>query len=99
MIHIEAIPYHIIGIIATTPEVAHNAQIPHTGSIAINPAVTHHINPTTDHPHTEAHHTTAEIEAIHIHVHPTNPQDEIHIGHTYTPVDHEGNHITRRTPE
>ena len=54
---------------------------------------------TADHPHTEAHHTTSEIEACCIHVHPTNPHNEPHIGHTCTPVDHEVNHTTGRTPE
>ena len=61
--------------------------------------MTLHIDHTADHPHTEAHHTTPEIETCHIHIHPTNPHDEMHIGHTHTPVDHETNHITRRTPE
>ena len=57
--------------------------------------MTHHIDHTTDHPYTEAHpHTTPEIEVTHIHVHPTNHQDKIHIGHTCTPVDHEENHNT-----
>ena len=41
MIHIEAVPDHNIGIIATTTGVAHNAQIPHTGAIAIDPTVTY----------------------------------------------------------
>ena len=98
-IYIEAIPGHDIGIIATTPEVAHDASVPHTKIIAIDPIVTHYIDPTTDHPSTEAHHhTTPQTEVTHIHVHPTNPQDETHIGHTHTPVDHETHHITR-TPE
>ena len=60
--------------------------------------MTLHINHTTDHLYTEAHHTTQEIEAC-VHIHPTNPHDEIHIGHTCTPVDHKVNHITRRAPE
>ena len=54
---------------------------------------------TADHLQTEAHHTTPEIETCHIHVHPTNLHNEIHIGHTCTPVEHEANHITRRTPD
>ena len=100
MIHIEAISGHGIGIIVTTLGVAHGIQIPHIGVIAINPTMTHHINPTTDHPHTEApHHTTPETEVAHIHILPTNPQDETHIGHTCTPVDYKANHITRGTPE
>ena len=38
MIHLEAIPDHDIGIITTiTTEVAHNAPVPHTGVITINP--------------------------------------------------------------
>ena len=99
MIHIEAIPDHNIGIIATTKEVAQDTQVPHTGVIAIDPTVTHHIDLTADHPHTEAHHhNTPETEAIHIHAHPTDPQDKIHVDHTHTPVEHKANHITRRTP-
>ena len=48
MIHIEAVPDHNIGIIFTTPGVAHDAQVPHTGVIAITLTMTHHIDPTTD---------------------------------------------------
>ena len=76
-IHIEATPDHDIGIITTTTGVAHNTQIPHTGVIAINPIMTHHIDHTADHPHTEAHHTTPGNKVTCIHIHPTNPQDEI----------------------
>ena len=62
--------------------------------------MTHHINPTANHPCTGApHHTTPETEVTHVHAHPTNPQDKIHIGHTRHSVDHEANHITRGTPE
>ena len=100
MIHVEAIPGHDIGKIPTTPGVAHNAQVSHTGVIAMDPTLTHDMDPTTDHLHTEVHHhTTPETKLTHIHVHPTNPQDKIHIGHSQTPADHETNHITRRTPE
>ena len=100
MIHIEVIPGHNIGIIATTPGVAHDAQVSHTGVIAINLAMTHHIHPTTHHLHTEDHHhTTPETEDNHFHIHPTNLQDKVDIGHTHTPIDHKANHITRRTPE
>ena len=97
---IKAVPDHDIGIITntTTTGVAHDAQIPHTGVMAIDPAMTHHIDQTTDHPCIEAHHITPEIEATHIHIHPTNPHDEIHIGHTHTPLDHKANYITRRMP-
>ena len=95
MTHIKAAPGHDAGIITTTPGVAHNAQVPHTGVITIDPTTTHHINSITD----QAHPTTPEIEVDHIHIHPTNPQDEICIGHTCIPADHEANHITRGTPE
>ena len=61
--------------------------------------MTHHTDHTTDHLHTDTHHTTPEIEATHTHMYPTNFQDEIHIGNTYTPVEHKASHITRRTPE
>ena len=96
MIYIVAIQDHNKGIITSTTGVTHDAQIPYTGVIAIDPAITHHIDHTAAHPHTEAHHTTPEIEATHIHIHTTNPH-EIHIGHT--PVDHKADHITRRMPE
>ena len=46
-IYIEVFPDHDIGIITTT-EVAHNAQVMHTGVIAINPSMTNHIDHTTD---------------------------------------------------
>ena len=79
MIHIETVPGHDIGIIITTPRVAHDAQVPHARVIAINPAATHHIDPTRSHPHREVHHhMTPETEVGHVHIHPTNPQDEIH---------------------
>ena len=82
--HIEAIPNHDIGIITTITEVAHDTKALHTGVTSINPAVTHHLDHTRDHQHTEAHHTTQEIKVTCIHVHPTNPQDEIHIGHAHS---------------
>ena len=87
MMHIEAIVGHNIGIIATITAVVYDAQIPQMGVIATNPAVTHHIDQTVEHPHTEAHDTIPEIEVTHIHIHPTNHQDKIHIGCTHTPVD------------
>ena len=99
MTHIEAVLGHGIEIISTIRGVVHGTQILHTGAIAIDPAVTHHINHTTDHPHKVAHHSTPEIEATHIHAHPINHQNEIHISHPHTPVDHKTSHITRRTPE
>ena len=99
MIPIEAILDHDIGIIAIITGVGHDVPIPHTGVIAIDLAMTLHIDHTTDHPHTDAHHTTLEIETCCINTQPTNPHDEIHIGHTCTPVDHKVNHITRRAPE
>ena len=71
MNHIEAVPGHDIGIITTTQGVAYNAQVPQTGIIAINLTITHHINPTVDHLHMEAHHhTTPKTEVAHIHFHP-----------------------------
>ena len=71
----------------------------HRSFIAIDLTVTLYIDHTTDQLHTEVHHTTPEIEASCIHIHPTNLHDETHIGHTHTPVDHKPNHITKRTPE
>ena len=76
MTHIEATPGHDTGIIATIPEVAHDANAPHTEITAINPAMTHHTDPTADHPHTEVSQpTTPEIEVDPVHVHPTNLQE------------------------
>ena len=98
MIPIEAILDHDIEIITIITGVAFNASIPHTGVIAINLAMTLHIDHTAYHPCTEAHHTIPEIEAYHVHAHPTNPH-EVHICHTQTPVEQEVNHITRRAPE
>ena len=64
------------------------------------PTMTCSIGHTIDHPHTKPDpNTTPEIEATHVHIHPTNHQDEIHISHTHTPVDQEANHITKGTPE
>ena len=74
MAHIVATPGQGIGIIATTPGVVHDAQVPHTKVTAINPTATHHINCTADHPHTEVpHHTIPEIKVDPTHIHPTNP--------------------------
>ena len=92
---IEAILDHNIGIIAIITGVAHDTPIPCTGVIAVDLTMTLYTDHTADYLHTEAHHTTPEIEACHIHIHSTNPHDEIHIGHTCTPVHHEENHITR----
>ena len=100
MTHIEATPCHDTGIITTTTEVVHNAHVPHTEITAISPAVTHHINPTADHPHTEVSDpTTPEIEVDPTHIHPTNPPGEICPGHIHIPANHKSNHITRETPE
>ena len=63
MILIEAILDQDIGIITSITGVAHNAAIPHTGVIVIDLAMTLYIDHTADHLHTEAHHTTPEIEA------------------------------------
>ena len=96
MTQMEAAPGHDTGIIATTPGLAHNTQVPHTGVIAFNPVATHHINPTTDHPHTEVPHpTTLEIKVDLTHVHPTNHPGEMCT--SCTPADHKANHITRGT--
>ena len=99
MIPTEVIPDYDKGIIAIITGVGHVTQIPHTGDIAIDLTMTLHIDHAAGHPHTEAHHTTPEIEACHAHIHHTNPCNKTHIGHTHTPVDNEANHITRRTPE
>ena len=62
--------------------------------------MTHHTDLITDHPHIQVLHlATPEIKVDLIHIHPTNPQDEICIGPTHTPADHKANHTTRRTQE
>ena len=100
MTHIEATPGHDTGIIATTPEVAHDANIPHTKITAIVPTMTHHIDPTADHPHVEVPYpTTPEIEVDPTDLHPTNLPGEIQTGCIPIPADHAANHTTRRTPE
>ena len=72
MIHIEATPGHDIGIIIATPGVAYDAHSPHIEITVINPAVTHHTDLITDHPHIEVLQlTTPEIKADNDHVHPT----------------------------
>ena len=53
MTQTEATPGHDIGIITATLGVAQDAHIPHIDITVINPAVTHHTNLTTDHPHIE----------------------------------------------
>ena len=98
--HIEATSGHDTGIIATTPEVVHDTHIPHTEITAINPAMTHHTDPTADHPHTEVpHHTTPENDVDTPHVYPANLPGEICTGCIDIPADHTANHITRRIPE
>ena len=97
MIHTKAIP-HDRGIITATPGVAYNTHTPHREITAINPALTPHTELITDHPHIEVLQlTTPEIIVDHDHVHPTNPQGEICIGHTHTPADDKADHTQRRT--
>ena len=100
MTRIETAPGHNTGIHATTPEVAHDAHAPHIKITAINPTVTHHIDPSADHPHTEVPQpTTPEIEVDATHIHPTIPPGEICTGHIHIQADHEATHTTRRTHE
>ena len=98
MIHTEATLGPNIGIITATLEVAHNAHAPHVEITAINPAVTHHTNHITDHPHMEVLQlTTPEITVDHTHDHPTNLQGTTCTDHIHIPGDHEANHTSRRT--
>ena len=98
MIHTEATPGQDIGIITATPGVAHDAHAPHTEITAINPAMTHHTDLITDHPHTEVLQlTTPEIRVDHIHIHPTNIQGKICTGPIHISVIHKVNHTSRRT--
>ena len=97
MTQIEATRGHDTGIITTTPEVAHDAHTQHTDITAIDPAVTHHTNPTAGHLHTEVPQpTTPEIEVDPIHIHPTNPPGEINTGHIHILADHEANHRNKK---
>ena len=100
MTHTEATPVHDIGIIAATPEIAHNAHAPHAEITAIDPTMTHHTNTTADHPHIEVSQpTTPEIKVDPIHVHPTNPPGEISTGQIQIPADCEANNTSKRTQE
>ena len=99
-IHTEAAPGHDIGIITATPGVAHDAHTPHIETISIDPTATHHIDLITDHPHIEVLQlTTPEIVVDCVHIHPINPQGEIHTGHIHIPTNQEANHTSRRTQE
>ena len=95
MTHIEVIPGHDIGIITTITEVAHNAQALHMGVTTIDPAMTHHINHTTDVQLFIPFKRSKSLMFMPI----LQILDEIHTGLTQTPIDHEANPITRRTPE
>ena len=98
MTNIEGTPGHETGIIITTPQVAHDAHVPHTEITAIDPAMIHHTKSTAGHPHTEVPQpTTAEIKVDSIHINPINPPGETHTGHIHIPADHEVNHTTRQT--
>ena len=98
--HTEAAPGHDTGIITATPGVTHDAHTPHIESTVINPTATHHTDLIADHPHIEVpQFTIPEVIVGHAHICPANLQDEIHIGHTHIPADHEANHTPRRTQE
>ena len=100
MTHTEATPGHDIGIIIATPGVTHDAQTLHIEITVSDPTTTYHTNFITDHPYIDVPQlTTPEIVVDHVHVHPTNPQGEICIGHTHIQADHEANHTPRRTQE
>ena len=59
----------------------------HIEITAIDPTMTHHIDPTTDHPHTDVPQTiTPEIKVDPTHVHSTNPPREIHTDHIHIPA-------------
>ena len=98
MTHTEATQGHDIGIIAVSPGVSHDAHAPHIEITVIDPTMTHHTDLIADHPHIAVPQlTTREILVDHIHVLPTIPKGEIHIGHTHIPADHKANHTSRRT--
>ena len=98
MTHTEAAPGHDTGIIAATPGVAHNTHAPHIEITVTNATMTYHIDPTTDHPHTEVPQpTTPEIEVDPAHIPSANPPGEICTHHIHIPADHKATHTTRRT--
>ena len=94
-IHTEVAPGHDIAIITATPGVAQDAHPTHIEITAINPAMTHHTDHITDHPHIGSS-STYHLED-HVHVHPTNLQGEISTGHIHILADHKANHTSRRT--
>ena len=56
-----------------TIEAAQDNPIQHTEGTVTNPAMTHQISHTTNHPHTVAHQVTVLRTAVdHIHIHPTD---------------------------
>ena len=98
MTHTEATPGHDIRIITTTLEVAHDAHTPHTENTEIDPNMTHHTDPTMDHPHIEVPQpTTPEIEVDLSHIHSTNPPGEIHRGQIHIPADYKAKQTLGRT--
>ena len=58
MTHTEATPDHNKGRGTATIEAAQGNTIQHTEDTVIEPTMTHHINHTTDHPHTAAYQVT-----------------------------------------
>ena len=76
----EATPDHNKEIDTATTEGAQGNPIYHTEAKVTEPTVTHHTGHTADHPHTTAHQVTACRTAVdHLHAHPTDCQNIIHI--------------------
>ena len=98
MIHTQATQGHNIGINAATTRAAHDNHAPPIEATNIDPTATHHINHISDHPHIEVLQlTNPEIAVDHTPDLPTNLQGRTHTDQVHIPVDHEGNHTSRRT--
>ena len=60
--------------------------------------MTHHTDLIMDHPHIEVHQLTTPLPVDHNHVHTTNPQGEICIGHTHIPSRSRGKPHLKKNP-
>ena len=93
----EATQGHNTGIDAATTGAAHNNCTPPIEAAATDPAVTHHINHITDHPHIEVLQLINPENAVdHDHNHPTDLQGRTHTKQVHIPTDHKENQTSRR---
>ena len=97
MIHTEATQGCNTRINAATTGAAHDSHASPIEVTAINPAMTHHTDHITDHPHIEVLQlTTPEIAVDYTYYHSTNLQGETHTDQVHIPTDYVVNHILRR---